>query len=179
MYDITALGEILVDFTSSGYSSSGMRLFEQNPGGAPANLLVQASRLGMKCAFIGKAGDDMHGRMLLRTLSKEGIDTQGMILDNRYPTTLAFVETDENGERSFSFVRKASADTMLFPEEVRKDIIKESRIFHFGSLSLTDEPSASAQRELCPSRRPPAASFPSIRITESLCGTVRTGLYRR
>lgn len=107
-------------------------------------MLSAVSRLGGKCAFIGKVGDDMHGRFLVDTLDKEGICTIGTILDESCFTTLAFVKLDEHGERSFSFARKPGADTLLRKDEVRFDIIEQSKIFHIGSLSLTDEPARSA-----------------------------------
>lgn len=143
-YDITALGEILIDMTYAGKSEQGQTLFEQNPGGAPANVLSAVSRLGGKSAFIGKVGKDMHGEFLVDVLKKEGICTEGLVEDEKYFTTLAFVNLDENGERSFSFARKPGADTCLSEREVRFDIIEQSKIFHVGSLSLTDEPSKSA-----------------------------------
>lgn len=143
-FDITALGEILIDMTYAGKSEQGQTLFEQNPGGAPANVLSAVSRLGGECAFLGKVGSDMHGKFLIDVLKKEGICTDGVLEDERYFTTLAFVNLDENGERSFSFARKPGADTQLCDDEVRFDIIEKSQIFHVGSLSLTDEPSKSA-----------------------------------
>ena len=143
MFDVTALGEILIDFTDYGISESGMTLFEQNPGGAPANVLAAVSRLGLKAAFIGKTGDDMHGTLLKKTLEDIHVDTTGMIMDPDVFTTLAFV-TLKNGERSFSFARKPGADTMLRKEEVNLEIVRNSRILHVGSLSLTAEPSRSA-----------------------------------
>ena len=144
MTDIVALGEVLIDFTECGKSSDGMKIFEQNPGGAPANMLTAASHMGCSTSFIGKVGDDMHGRFLADTLSREGIDTSGMVTDKTCFTTLAFVGLDENGERSFSFARKPGADTMLRKEELREDLISSCKVFHFGSLSLTDEPARSA-----------------------------------
>lgn len=143
MFDVIALGELLVDFTPYGTSRDGRALFEQNPGGAPANVLAALSRLGQKTAFIGKVGEDMHGHLLKDTLEECGINTSGLILDPDYFTTLAFVAL-ENGERSFSFARKPGADTMLHREEVPDELLKQTRIFHCGSLSLTDEPSRSA-----------------------------------
>ena len=136
--DIAALGELLIDFTEAGYSKDGMKLFEQNPGGAPANLLTVASHMGYKTAFIGKVGTDMHGAFLKKTLQKEGIDTTALIEDEHYFTTLAFVEIDENGERNFSFARKPGADTQLRKEELDKELLRNCKIFHFGSLSLTE-----------------------------------------
>lgn len=142
-YDITALGEAIIDFTEAGRSASGARLFEQNPGGAPANMLSAASRFGAKTAFIGKVGDDMHGRYLKSTLDAAKVDTRGMLLASNVFTTMAFVSLD-GGERSFSFARKPGADTRLTVEEVDYDIIDNTEIFHCGSLSLTDEPARSA-----------------------------------
>lgn len=143
MIDVTALGELLIDFTPCGRSEAGQNLFEQNPGGAPANVLTAVSRLGGSTAFMGKVGNDMHGKLLEKTLQDNGINTENLILDDGYFTTLAFVSL-ENGERSFSFARKPGADTQLRKEEIREDLLKESFIFHFGSLSLTDEPARSA-----------------------------------
>jgi len=143
-YDVTALGEILIDFTYSGKSENGNTLFEHNPGGAPANLLAVVQKMGGKTAFIGKAGNDMHGHFLKNTLDEIGISTEGFIIDDNYFTTLAFVNLSPTGERSFSFARKPGADTMLTPDEIRMDIIENSKVFHIGSLSLTDEPSKSA-----------------------------------
>lgn len=143
MFDVTALGEVLIDFTPCGKSEAGMNLFEQNPGGAPANVLAALNRLGFRTAFIGKVGADMHGQLLKETLESNGIDTGGMLVDPDVFTTLAFVEL-KNGERNFSFARKPGADTKLRPEEVNNDIVKNTKIFHFGSLSLTDEPARSA-----------------------------------
>ncbi len=146
-YDVVALGELLIDLTEAGLSPNGMRLFEQNPGGAPANMLTALSHSGYKTAFIGKVGDDMHGRFLIKTLKDEGIDTRAVIKDPDCFTTLAFVGLDENGERSFSFARKPGADTMLRKEELDQDLLSGCKIFHFGSLSMTDEPSRSATLE--------------------------------
>lgn len=145
--DIVALGELLIDFTESGYSKNGMKLFEQNPGGAPANLLTAASHMGCSTAFVGKVGNDMHGHFLKETLKKEGIDTRAVLEDTEYFTTMAFVELDERGERSFSFARKPGADTMLRKEELDEKLLSNCKIFHFGSLSLTNEPSRSATLE--------------------------------
>ena len=111
--DIVALGELLIDFTEAGHSQDGRKLFEQNPGGAPANLLTVASHFGYHTSFIGKVGNDMHGKFLKKTLQKEGINTDAIVEDPGYFTTLAFVEIGENGERNFSFARKPGADTQL------------------------------------------------------------------
>ncbi len=137
--DIVALGELLIDFTEAGQSGDGRRLFEQNPGGAPANLLTVASHMGYSTAFIGKVGADMHGVFLKKTLEKEGINTDAIIEDPDYFTTLAFVAIDESGEREFSFARKPGADTQLTKEELDQELLTGCKIFHFGSLSLTNE----------------------------------------
>ncbi len=144
MTDITALGEILIDFTSQGKNGQGQNSFIQNPGGAPANVAAAISRLGGKSAFIGKAGDDMHGRFLKSTLENCGIDVTGLTLDSDYFTTLAFVDIKKDGEREFSFARNHGADKMLSVKDVPIELIKNSKIFHFGSVSLTDDPSRSA-----------------------------------
>jgi len=138
------LGEILIDFTPAGISESGAGLFEKNPGGAPANVAVCVARLGGKAAFIGKAGDDMFGKFLKSVLEKNNVDTRGFRFSNKYGTTLAFVELDKSGERSFAFYRNPGADTDLRTEEVDSELIRNSSIFHFGSLSLTNEPSRTA-----------------------------------
>lgn len=143
-FDVTALGEILIDFTFAGISENGERLFEQNPGGAPANVLSAVNALGGKTAFIGKVGKDMHGEFLKGVLEKHKIDTSSLIETKDAFTTLAFVDLAPNGERSFSFARKPGADTQLTADEIDEEQIKNSSIFHFGSLSLTDEPSKSA-----------------------------------
>lgn len=144
MYDVTALGEVLIDFTPSGTSAAGQRLFEQNPGGAPANVLAALNNCGLKTAIIGKVGKDMHGLFLQETLEQAGIDCTGLIVDDKVFTTLAFVALNEKGERTFSFARKPGADTMLTREDVNTDLIQNSKVFHVGSLSLTDEPAREA-----------------------------------
>lgn len=146
MYDVAALGELLIDFTGYGTSAGGMRLFEQNPGGAVANVLSALAKLGERTAFIGKVGADMHGDFLRQTLEDAGIDTSGLISDPDYFTTLAFVALSETGERTFSFARKPGADTQISPEEITARILKETRVFHIGSLSQTNEPARSATR---------------------------------
>lgn len=142
MYDITTFGETLIDFTPFGTSESGHALYEENPGGAPANVAVASQKLGQKVAFIGKVGDDFHGKLLKETLENDGVDTIGVVQDPNCYTTLAFV-TLNKGERSFSFARKPGADTMITKEEVRTEILENTGIFHCGSLSLTDEPARS------------------------------------
>ena len=144
MISVTALGEVLIDFTDAGVSAAGQKLFERNPGGAPANVLVALKKLGHDVAFIGKVGHDMHGEFLRKTLVDNGIDCTGLISDPDFFTTLAFVALDEQGDRSFSFARKPGADTQLRPEDLPLNIIRSSKVFHVGSLSLTDEPARSA-----------------------------------
>jgi fructokinase len=144
MYDVTPLGELLIDFTPTGHSNQGNILFETNPGGAPANVLVTLSRLNMKTAFIGKVGNDQFGHMLKAVLQDQNIDTSNLLFSETVNTTLAFVHLDQKGDRSFSFYRNPGADILLDKNEINEETIKQSRIFHFGSLSLTNEPSATA-----------------------------------
>ncbi|MCI8374427.1 MAG: carbohydrate kinase [Lachnospiraceae bacterium] len=144
MFDVVAMGEAVIDFTFAGYSDSQMRLFQQNPGGAPANVLTALSRLGERTALISKVGADMHGMFLKEVLEKEQVNLDGLLIDGNYFTTLAFVDIDKDGERRFSFARKPGADNMLRKEEVRKDLIEQAEIFHFGSVSLTGNPSRDA-----------------------------------
>ena len=140
MYDVTAVGELLIDFTPSGTNEQGIALFGRNPGGAPANVLAMINKLGGKTAFIGKVGDDEFGRFLEKTLVNAGIDTAGLLKDAAYLTTLAFVHLSETGDRSFSFYRKKGADLMLVWDEVNRRLIDDAKIFHFGSVSLSGQP---------------------------------------
>lgn len=144
MLDVTALGEMLIDFTMQGRNDQGQRIFAQNAGGAPANVMAAMAKLGAKTAFIGKAGNDMHGRFLKETLDNCGIDSTGFILSDDYFTTLAFVDVKENGEREFSFARNHGADKMLSISDISFDMISNSHILHIGSISLTAEPCRSA-----------------------------------
>lgn len=148
-YAVTALGELLVDFTCSGESAQGNPVYEANPGGAPCNVLSMLSRLGDSTAFIGKVGDDMFGRMLKDKAARQGIDMSGLEMDKSIPTTLAFVQKLPNGDRDFSFYRKPGADIMLTSEEVEhhKELLEDTSIFHFGTLSMTDETVDRATRE--------------------------------
>ena len=136
-YDITALGELLIDFTENGISQQGNVLLEANPGGAPCNVLAMLAKLGKKSAFIGKVGQDRFGSLLKEAIESVGIHAEGLIMDKEVHTTLAFVHTYPDGDRDFSFYRNPGADMMLKREEVPCDIIMNSRIFHFGSLSFT------------------------------------------
>lgn len=147
MYDIVSLGELLIDFTESGRSPAGMRLFEQNAGGAVTNLLCAAAQCGAKTGYIGKVGADMHGAFLKQSLINAGVDVRGLIEADDVFTTLAFVALQPNGEREFSFARKPGADTQLRSDEVDADMLEHTRIFHTGSLSLTQEPVRSATYE--------------------------------
>ncbi|MBE5999432.1 MAG: carbohydrate kinase [Eubacteriales bacterium] len=148
-YDVTALGELLIDFTQNGQSEQGNGLFEANPGGAPCNVLAMLTKAGRRTAFIGKVGNDMFGRMLRDRAAGEGLDMSGLEMDDEIPTTLAFVEKLPNGDRDFSFYRKPGADIMLTKEEVRKHaaLIEGTRIFHFGTLSMTDASIEEATQE--------------------------------
>ncbi len=141
-FDIVCLGELLVDFTPFGRSPAGMLLFEQNAGGATANVAVSLSRLGRPAAFIGKIGCDMNGKFLRRTLDEAGVNTSGLLSDPSKHTSMAFVTLSPEGERDFSFVR--DADTQLRADELDSVMVERSRIFHFGSLSMTHEPSREA-----------------------------------
>ncbi len=138
-YDVTALGELLIDFTESGMSAQGNPLLEANPGGAPCNVLAMLNRLGKKTAFIGKIGSDMFGDRLKAVLNETGIDTRGLKRDEKVHTTLAFVHTKEDGDREFSFYRNPGADMMLTEDDLDEERIKNCRIFHFGTLSMTHE----------------------------------------
>ena len=139
LFDVTALGELLIDFTENGTSSQGNPLMEANPGGAPCNVLAMLERLGKKTAFIGKVGKDMFGNQLKAAVEEVGIDTRNLIMDENVHTTLAFVHTYPDGDRNFSFYRDPGADMMLTKDEVQKELIENSRIFHFGTLSSTHE----------------------------------------
>ena len=140
MYDVIALGELLIDFASKSVDPAGYPTMAANPGGAPGNFLAALNAYGAKTAFLGKVGDDAFGHLLLGTLDQAGIETRGIVVDPEVFTTLAFVTFDNKGDRSFSFARKPGADTQLRWEEVDKSLINQTKVFHFGTLSLTDEP---------------------------------------
>ena len=140
MIEVVALGELLIDFASKGADDKGYPLMQALPGGAPANFLAALTKYGKSTAFLGKVGDDTFGHLLLGTVKDAGIETRGIVVDPTVFTTLAFVTFDETGDRSFSFARKPGADTQLSWEEVDKSLIDEATVFHFGTLSLTDEP---------------------------------------
>lgn len=145
-YDVVALGELLIDFTENGTSGQGNPVYEANPGGAPCNVLSMMNRLGHQTAFLGKVGNDIFGRQLRSTVESAGINVEGLLTDEDVRTTLAFVETKPDGDRDFSFYRNPGADMMLREEEVRDDIIAAGKIFHFGTLSMTNEPVRSATK---------------------------------
>jgi fructokinase len=147
-FDVVALGELLIDFTNNADSEQGNPMFEANPGGAPCNVLSMLENLGNRTAFIGKVGDDFFGRMLKERVAKQGIDTTGLFLDSEVHTTLAFVNKLANGDRDFSFYRKPGADMMLSEGDVDrvKELLEETKVFHFGTLSMTDEPAAAATK---------------------------------
>lgn len=136
-YDVVALGELLIDFTQYGISEQTNGVYEANPGGAPCNVLAMLTKLGRTCAFIGKVGDDMFGRMLSGLIQELGIDNQGLVMDKKVNTTLAFVQNFENGDRDFSFYRNPGADMMLLKDEIDWELIQKAAIFHFGTLSMT------------------------------------------
>lgn len=144
MNDIVALGELLIDFTAHGFSENGSFLFEQNPGGAPANVLVALSKLGKNTAFLGMVGRDKFGVFLKNVLVENNVNTEGLKFSESVNTTLAFVHLEKDGDRVFSFYRNPGADMMLTKEDLNFELIENSKIFHFGSLSLTSEPSRSA-----------------------------------
>lgn len=138
-FDVVALGELLIDFTSCGVSEQKNPIFEANPGGAPGNVLAMLAKLGRKTAFIGKVGSDMFGSMLIDALQKSGINASGVIVEKSANTTLAFVQNSPEGDREFSFFRNSSADTLLAEKDLNTDMLQNCAIFHFGSISLTHQ----------------------------------------
>ena len=138
-FDVVAMGELLVDFTENGISEQGNPILEANPGGAPCNVLSMLQRLGKKTAFIGKVGQDAFGKMLIDVVREQGINTDNLLVDEAVPTTLAFVHTEKDGDRSFSFYRNPGADMMLRWNEIHEELLGDTKIFHFGTLSMTDE----------------------------------------
>ena len=141
MKDIVTLGEVLIDFSPIGKDKNGYNKYLQNPGGAPLNVACVIGKYGGSASFIGKVGNDIFGRFIKEEIEKLSVDTSGLIVDNNHQTTLAFVSLKENGERGFEFLRKNSADINLDKKDINIDLIKGARIFHFGSVSMTDEPS--------------------------------------
>ena len=147
MYDVIALGELLIDFAAKETDADGYPTMKANPGGAPGNFLAALNKYGMKTAFLGKVGDDAFGKLLLKTFEKAGIETKGILTDPSVFTTLAFVTFSPEGDRSFSFARKPGADTRLSFEEIDLTMIDEASVFHFGTLSLTDDPVRTATKK--------------------------------
>lgn len=144
MIDVVALGELLIDFTCASTDADGYPTMVSHPGGAPANFLAALSKFGAKTALLGKVGTDTFGKLLIRTLQKAGIETKGLIATDDVFTTLAFVTLDETGNREFSFARNPGADTCITFEALDLSLIDDSKVFHFGTLSLTNEPARSA-----------------------------------
>ena len=144
MVDVVALGELLIDFTCISADGEGYPTMAAHPGGAPANFLAALAKFGAKTALLGKVGSDAFGKLLLGTLRNAGIETDGMVVSDDVFTTLAFVTLDESGDREFSFARKPGADMQMRFEELNLKLIDEAKVFHFGTLSLTDEPARSA-----------------------------------
>ena len=142
--DVVALGELLVDFATITKDEDGYPTMAAHPGGAPANFLAALTKFGCKTALLGKVGNDAFGKLLIGTLAKAGIETSGLIVAEDVFTTLAFVTFDDSGDRSFSFARKPGADTRMAYEELNLKLIEEAKVFHFGTLSLTDEPARTA-----------------------------------
>lgn len=144
MYDVVALGELLIDFTCQSTDQDGYPTMAAHPGGAPANYLAALAKYGMGTALLAKVGSDAFGSMLIDTLKKAGIGTNGVVVDEEVFTTLAFVTLDDQGDRTFSFARKPGADTCLKVEELDLELIRQAKVFHFGTLSLTHDPARSA-----------------------------------
>lgn len=144
MYDVVAAGELLIDFAPGGTTPEGTVLFERNPGGAPGNVLAILAKLGKKTALISKVGKDPFGEYLISVLREIGIETKGILTTGEASTTLAFVHLDSRGDRSFSFYRKPGADMLLAKREIDPELAGNTHIFHFGSVSMTHEPSRSA-----------------------------------
>lgn len=138
---ICAIGELLIDFTPMGVSTQGNNIYEQNPGGGPANVAVATSMLGLPTSFIGKVGNDGFGHELKRAMISKNIDVSSLAMTDSCHTTLAFVHLDDDGDRSFSFYRKPGADILLSDEDVDYSLIDDCQLLHFSSVSLTDEPS--------------------------------------
>lgn len=181
-YDVTALGELLIDFTENGKSGQGNPLFEANPGGAPCNVLAMLAKLGHKTAFIGKVGNDFFGEQLRTAITEAGIDSSFLYLDNDVHTTLAMVHTYPDGDRDFSFYRNPGADMMLKETEIPEALINDSKIFHFGTLSMTHEGvRAATKKAICVAEKAGAVlSFdPNLRppLWESLYEAKEQVLY--
>lgn len=138
-YDVIALGELLIDFTENGTSDQGNPVFEANPGGAPCNVLAMLQNLGHKTAFIGKVGNDFFGKQLRKAIQEAGIADCHLLVDDFAHTTLAIVHNDKDGDRDFAFYRNPGADMLLNEEDIPETLIQNTKIFHFGTLSMTHE----------------------------------------
>ena len=147
MLDVVALGELLIDFAPVSTDAAGYPALQAQPGGAPGNFLAALQAYGCKTALIGKVGADSFGQLLVRTVAEKGIETRGIVADPAVFTTLAFVTLDATGNREFSFARKPGADTCLRADEVEYSLIDEAKVFHFGTLSLTNEPARTATQK--------------------------------
>ena len=167
--DILTIGEVLIDLTQTGKDARGIPQFAANPGGAPANLAVAASRLGAQTAFIGKVGADAFGRYLKEVLAENKVDVSGMAVDADYPTTIAVVSVDATGERNFSFYRSANADVMLSKEDISEGALKAAKIVHFGSLT----PPAPLRWMLLPAPKSWVLSLLMTRITVPTSGRTK------
>lgn len=183
-YDAVALGELLIDFTSDVSGSGGNTVFEANPGGAPCNVLAMLSKLHRKTAFIGRVGNDIFGRQLKEALETAGIEPLGLSFDDRVKTTLAFVKRTVDNDREFSFYRNPGADMMLSKEDVPLSLLKDTKLFHFGTLSMSSICSSEATESAVAEARKAGAliSFdPNIRMnlwddTDLLRSKVKFGL---
>lgn len=146
MLDVIACGEMLIDFVStvSGVTLVEVPAFQKAAGGAPANVAVGVARLGYRAGFMGQVGDDEFGHFLADTLRAGGVDTGGLRFSSEARTALAFVSLRADGEREFMFYRHPSADMLWRPEDVDAAFAAQTRIFHYGSISLIGEPSRGA-----------------------------------
>lgn len=171
-FDVVALGELLIDFTENGTSGQGNPIYEANPGGAPCNVLAMLNNLGRKTAFIGKVGKDIFGNRLKEVLDEVGINTSNLVMDDDVRTTLAFVETLPGGDRDFSFYRNPGADMMLKEEDLHEDLLKNAKIFHFGTLSMTHEEVRKATQKAIATAKKKARLFPLTRICGRLYGSL-------
>ena len=145
--DVVALGELLIDFTTVSKDAGGYPTMAAHPGGAPANFLAALAKYGAKAGLLGKVGNDAFGHLLVKTLADAGIETKGLLVDDDVFTTLAFVTLDESGDRTFSFARKPGADTCIAFEELDINLIDSAKVFHFGTLSLTNDPAKTATQK--------------------------------
>jgi len=148
MIDVTALGELIIDFAQTKIDEKGYPTLNANPGGAPANFLAPLAKFGLKTAMIGKVGNDTFGDLLLNTLKENKIDTKGVLKDENNFTTLAFVTFNEKGDRSFAFSRKPGADTQIIFDDIDLSLIDNTKIFHFGTLSLTNNPAKKTTKKI-------------------------------